>query len=370
MILVSVSVVNNFFHPQTASDYEYLTFGELARFIYCVLQKIKQGTSLPLVKQWDEYVLANHSKLPSIADGQFLAGTRVLAALNKFGSSCLTKEFQQDALRFLEKFTNCVLSTVAARSKIGQGLSCFCPSIIIGVDDHAPLHLLGLFSDGFLERGLIKGSDIEACRAEYQSFVQEQRQLERSSTRSRPGVGEVLSFCSAQAGFRARQQLFKVCIVTKNGRALWLLKPEVNRSIFPGVSTKNFCCARTSDFWRENHHQSGSRDELWRWSAWCSALRAGFRDKSALHPEKLFLWLYHRNVGWVRGNLWQHHKQWCFWTVEPRGDCISFTGGGWGLCLRESGCGSAKGSQGLTRTVVGGRWHQAIVKRFNVSVWC
>ena len=74
--------------------------------------------------------------------------------------------------------------------------------------------MLGLLLDGLLERGWVKGSEIEACRSEYQSFVQEQRQLERSSTRSRPDIGDVLSFCCSQAGFRTRLHLFKVCIVT------------------------------------------------------------------------------------------------------------------------------------------------------------
>ena len=172
---VSVSVVNNFIHPQTASNYGYHTFGELARFIFCLLQKIKQGISLPLVEQWDEDVLANYSNFPPIANGQFLVGTRVLAALNKIASSYLKKEFQRDARRILEEITNSVLSTVAARSKIWQSLSCFCPAIIMGGDDHAPLHFPGLLLDGISERGLIKGSEIEACRAEYQSFVREQR---------------------------------------------------------------------------------------------------------------------------------------------------------------------------------------------------
>ena len=213
--MCSVSVANNFVHCQTASDYGYLTFGELAWVIYCLLQMIKQGSSLPLVEQWDDYVLPYHSKFAPIADGEFLAGTRVLAAFNKLGSSYLQREFQRDARRFLEEFTSSVLSTVAARSKIGQGLSCFCPLIIIGGDDHAPPHLLGLLLDGFLDRGWVKGSEIEACRSEYQSFVQEQRQLGRFSTRSCPDIGDVLSFCSSQAGFRARQHLFNVCIVTK-----------------------------------------------------------------------------------------------------------------------------------------------------------
>ena len=106
-------------------------------------------------------------KFPPIADEEFLAETRVLAALNKIASSYLKKEFQRDARRFLEEFTTSVPSTVAARSKIGQGLSCFCPAILIGGDDLVPLHLLGFLLDGLLERGWIKGGDIEACRAEY-----------------------------------------------------------------------------------------------------------------------------------------------------------------------------------------------------------
>ena len=61
--------------------------------------------------------------------------------------------------------------------------------------------------------GWINGSGIEACRAEYQSFVPEQRQLEQSSRKSRPDVGNILSFCSLRARFLARQHLFKVCIV-------------------------------------------------------------------------------------------------------------------------------------------------------------
>ena len=103
--------------------------------------------------KWDDYVLPDHSEFPPNADGESLGGTRVLAALNKIGSSYLKQEFRRDARRFLEEFTFSVLSTVSASSKIGRGLSCFCPAIIIGGDDHAPLHLLGLLLDGLLDRG-------------------------------------------------------------------------------------------------------------------------------------------------------------------------------------------------------------------------
>ena len=168
---------------------------------------------MPLIEQWEEYVVPNHSRFPAIDDKNFLADTRVIAAFGKVGSNDLQTEFRRDACRFLEGFVNCVLSTVASRSVIGQGLSCFCPAIVVGGDDVAPSQLFNKLLDGLLERGWTRGSEIEACRAEYQSFVQEQRQLERSTTRSRPDLGDVLSFCSGQAGFRARRHLYRVCIV-------------------------------------------------------------------------------------------------------------------------------------------------------------
>ena len=61
MINVSVPVANNFVHSSTAADQGYHAFGELARFVYCLLQKIKKASSLPLVEQWEEYVDPNHS---------------------------------------------------------------------------------------------------------------------------------------------------------------------------------------------------------------------------------------------------------------------------------------------------------------------
>ena len=238
---VSVSAANNFLHSSTAADQGYHAFGELARFIYCLLQKIKKASALPLVEQWEEYVVPNHSRFPAIDDKNFHVGARVMAALGKIGSHYLQKEFRCDARRFLEDFVNCVLSTVAARSVIGHGLSCFCPAIVVGGDDVAPLQLFNKLLDGLLEKGWTKGSEVEACRAEYQSLVQEQRQLERSSMRSRPDVGDVLSFCSGQAGFLARRHLYKVCIVAEQdcGFNPCKLPHPFMRLCFSGVPVDN-----------------------------------------------------------------------------------------------------------------------------------
>ena len=215
MIHVSFSVANNFVYSSIAADQGNHAFGELVGFVYCLLQKIKKASSLSLVEQWGEHVVPNQSRFPAVDNKNFLAGTRVMAALDKVGGHYLRPQFRREARRFLEEFVNCVSSTVASRSVIGQGLSCFCPAIVVVGDNVAPFHFLNKLMDGLLEKGWTRGSEVEACRDEYQSFVQEQRQLERSSTRNRPDVGDVLSFCSAQAVFRACQKLYKVCSVSK-----------------------------------------------------------------------------------------------------------------------------------------------------------
>ena len=185
MIYVSVSVANNFVHSSTAADQEYHAFGELARFVYCLLQKINKALSLPLVEEWEEYVVTDHSRLPAVDEKDFIADTRVMAILDKVWSQYLRTEFRRVDRCFLEDFVNCVLSTVASKSVKGQGLSCFCPAIVDGGDDVVPFQHFNKLLDGVLEKGWTRGSEVEACRVEYQSFAQEQRQLERLSTRSR-----------------------------------------------------------------------------------------------------------------------------------------------------------------------------------------
>ena len=119
--------------------------------------------------------------------------------------------------RFLEEFCSTILSTVAARSKLGQGVSCFCPEIILGGDDHSAFFLHGQLLDGLAECGWEKGSSAEACKAEFQSFVREQRQLERHSTKKRPDVGNILAYFAQQTGFRSRRHLFRVSCCTSLG---------------------------------------------------------------------------------------------------------------------------------------------------------
>ena len=169
----SVSDNNNFVTQQPPrNDYGYRAYSELSHFLYCLLQKIKASGSLPVVEKWESYMLPNHSSFTAIEVQYFHVGTRVHSALEKMTSQYLKKEFRSSARRFLEDFASTVLSTVAARSKLGQGVSCFCPEVIVGGDDHSAFFLFEQLLEGLVESGWEKGSAVEA---EFQSFVNDQR---------------------------------------------------------------------------------------------------------------------------------------------------------------------------------------------------
>ena len=206
------SVAHNFTELNSGrADYGYLAFGELSRFVYCLLQKVRRSSGLPVIEKWEAYMLPNHSCFGAIAEEHFLEGTRLLSSLEKINSSFLRKEFRRDCRRFLEDPVSTLFSTVAARSPIGQGLSCFCPEIVIGGDDYSAFHLFGQLLDGLLELGWVRGSEVTNAKAEFHSFVREQRQVEKSSNRFRASINSVFAFCS-QPSFRSRRNLHKVSI--------------------------------------------------------------------------------------------------------------------------------------------------------------
>ena len=156
-------------------------------------------------------MLPNHSCFGPIAEEHFLEATRLLVSREKTNSSFLRREFRRDCRRFLEDLVSTILSTNAARSPIGQGLSCFCQEIVIGGDDYSAFHLFGQLLDGLLELGWVRGSEVEPAKAEFHSFVREQRQVETSSHRSRAPINNVFAFCN-QPSLRSRQNLHKVGI--------------------------------------------------------------------------------------------------------------------------------------------------------------
>ena len=102
-----------------------------------------------------------------------------------------------------------ILSTVSACSPVGLGLSCFCHEIVIGGDNYSAFHLFGQLHVELLELGWVMGSDNEPAKAEFHSFVREQRQVEASGNRSRVPINSVFAFCN-QPGFHFGWNLHKV----------------------------------------------------------------------------------------------------------------------------------------------------------------
>ena len=213
VIICVVLVAHNFTKLDSGrADYGYLAFGEFSRFVFCLLQKVKRSSDLPVIEKFEAYMLPDHLCFGAILEGSFLERTRLLSFLEKFNSGFLRREFRRHCRCFLEDLVSIILSTVVAHSPVGQGLSCFCPEIVIGGDDYSAFHLFGQLLDGLLEFGWARGSKIETAKAEFHSFVREQRQVEISSNRSRVPTKSVFAFCN-QPGFRSWRNLHKVSIM-------------------------------------------------------------------------------------------------------------------------------------------------------------
>ena len=149
---------------------------------------------MPVIEKREKYMLPNHSCSGATAEKPFLEGTRLLPSLEKINSSFFRNEFWKDCRRFLQDLVSTILSTVAARSPVGQGLSCFCPEIINGVDDHSAFDLFRQLLHRLLELGWVRGSEIEPAMAEFHSFVREQRQVKVSGSRSHLSINSVFAF--------------------------------------------------------------------------------------------------------------------------------------------------------------------------------
>ena len=180
--------------------------------MYCLLQKVKQSSDLPVIEKREAYILPNHSCFGAIEEEHFLERTRLLSSLEKINRIFLQKERSKDCRRFLEDFVSTILSTVAARSPVEQGPSRFCPENISGGDNYSAFYLFGQVLDGLRDLGWVRGPEIEPAKAEFNSFVREQRQVESSGNRSPAPIISIFAFCN-QPGFRSRRNLHKVSVM-------------------------------------------------------------------------------------------------------------------------------------------------------------
>ena len=94
---------------QRPHDYGFRAYGELSRFVYCLLQKVKDSESLPLIEKWETYMLPNHSSFTSVPLENFLVGSRFLEYVSKLPSPSLRSSFKQDCFTFFEDLISQIL---------------------------------------------------------------------------------------------------------------------------------------------------------------------------------------------------------------------------------------------------------------------
>ena len=78
-----------------------------------------------MIEKWEAYMLPKHSSFAPIAEGHLQEGTQLLPALEKVNSVYLRVDIQKNCRQFLNELVSTILTTVGARSLVGQGLSYF-----------------------------------------------------------------------------------------------------------------------------------------------------------------------------------------------------------------------------------------------------
>ena len=97
--------------------------------------------------------------------------------------------------------------------KPGSGRELLLPRDNNRGDDHSAFLLFGQLLDGLVECGWEKGSTVEACKTEFQSFVNDQRQLECHASTKHSDISNVLNYLTHQSWFRSRRHLYRVSLV-------------------------------------------------------------------------------------------------------------------------------------------------------------
>ena len=90
----------------------------------------------------------------------------------------------------------------------GSGRQLFLSWDFYGEPWHSAFFLIWQLLDSLISCGREKGSNIEACEEEHQSFVQDQPQLGCHASRKHSDISNVLSYLTHQSGFRSHRYLW------------------------------------------------------------------------------------------------------------------------------------------------------------------
>ena len=220
--------MHNFVRQMPAAwDYGFRLYGELARFVYCLLQKIKKPDSLPALEQWECYMLPNHSGLATIDYGFFRSGTTLMSASEKTNSAFFRKDFRKNVSLFWGLSEYYLLQSLCS-------FACWSwdHSLLPGESDWRwwPFRFLSIQWVYRDVRATRAGWNVVRWKPATWTFNPLCATKEYGPVVSRPDIGNILFFYEAQYSFRSRKKLFMVNVGWSSGYA------------WAGVFVDSSCC--------------------------------------------------------------------------------------------------------------------------------
>ena len=195
---------------QCRSDYCFQGFGELCHFVYCILMKTRDISSLPPIHDWEEYMdVKKVAEFPTAPIESFLENCdfgRFLSA----GTTSGVLEFRVHCKEFLDRLVFVILKNPAVSSRVARGFSCFSSEIMLEGDDRAVFRLFAVLTGVLGSCGLLSAYETKACVEQFNSYIVEKRRQHDRSNITASEISKVVQYLLRDFSFRARHHVCRV----------------------------------------------------------------------------------------------------------------------------------------------------------------
>ena len=193
---------------QCRADYGFHGYGE--HFVYCLLIKTRDISSLPAIHDWEENMdvekVAEFPPAPIESFHENCDFGRLLSA----GKTSGVLEFRVHCKEFLDRLVFVILKNPAVSSRVARGFSFFCPEIMLEGDDRA---VFRLFADliGVLEScGLLAADETKAGIEQFNNYIVEKRRQHYRSNITASEISDVVQYLLRDFSFQARHHVCRV----------------------------------------------------------------------------------------------------------------------------------------------------------------
>ena len=213
-------------------DYGFHCYMEICQFVYCLLSRTRQISSLPELHDWEAYMdVSKIEAFKKIDTADFLLSQDFGEELQR-GKTGEMQEFRNRCREFMDRLVDVLLESNLVSSDFLQGAYSFCPELLLEGDDR---YIFRLFSKlvRVLERsGALSSEEAKSGSEEFVTFVVDARRRHAESERSAESIVDVMSYFLADYSFLARKDLCKIlklcCLVMRRPAMDY---PEVNISL-------------------------------------------------------------------------------------------------------------------------------------------